>query len=131
MLLVSWIVSRLLPEAGGSNPLLELVLESRNPLSLVVFAVTATLLAPLYEELVFRGVLLPALVTRFGAVAGVAITSALFAVAHLSLVEFAPLFVLGIVLGWLRLGSGGLSRSVLMHSAWNGYTFVNLVLLGF
>lgn len=131
VLLVSWIVSRLLPDAGGSNPLLELVLESRNPLSLVVFAVTATVLAPLYEELVFRGVLLPALVTRFGAVAGVAITSALFAVAHLSLVEFAPLFVLGIVLGWLRLKSGGLSRSVLMHAAWNGYTFVNLVLLGF
>ena len=87
------------------------MLESRNPLSLVIFAVTATVLAPLYEELVFRGVLLPALVTRFGAVAGVAITSALFAVAHLSLVEFAPLFVLGIVLCWLRLKSGGLSRS--------------------
>ena len=131
VLLTSWIVSRLLPEAGGSNPLLELVLESRNPLSLLVFAVTATVLAPLYEELVFRGVVLPAIVNRFGAMVGVVAASALFAAAHLSLVEFAPLFVLGIVLGWLRLKSSGLSSSVLMHSAWNGYTFVNLVLLGF
>ena len=130
VLLISWIVAQLLPEVGGSNPLLELVLESRNPWSLLIFAATATVLAPLYEELVFRGVVLPALVNRFGAVAGVVVSSVLFAAAHLSLIEFAPLFVLGIGLGWLRIRSGRLSSSVLMHATWNGYTFLNLVLLG-
>jgi membrane protease YdiL (CAAX protease family) len=44
--------------------------------------------------------------------------------------EFVPLFVLGIGLGVLRLRSGRLAASVLMHALWNGLTFVNLLLLG-
>jgi membrane protease YdiL (CAAX protease family) len=49
--------------------------------------------------------------------------------AHLSLGELAPLLVLGLGLGWLRLRSGRLAPCVLMHALWNGLTFTNLVLL--
>jgi membrane protease YdiL (CAAX protease family) len=38
--------------------------------------------------------------------------------------------MLGLGLGWLRLSSGRLGASVLMHSLWNAMTFANLVLLG-
>jgi uncharacterized protein len=37
--------------------------------------------------------------------------------------------VLGLGLGWLRLQSGRLAASVLMHGLWNGLTFANLLLL--
>ena len=46
---------------GGSNPLLELVLGSRDPLALALLALTAVVLAPLFEETIFRGALLPVL----------------------------------------------------------------------
>jgi hypothetical protein len=57
------------------------------------------------------------------------ISAAVFALAHLSLVELAPLFVLGIALGWLRWRTGRLACSALLHSLWNGLTFANLLLL--
>ncbi len=56
-------------------------------------------------------------------------SAAAFALAHLSLGELLPLFVLGLGLGWLRLQSGRLGASVLMHGLWNGLTFANLLLL--
>ncbi|KKZ13338.1 MAG: hypothetical protein TE42_00710 [Candidatus Synechococcus spongiarum SP3] len=129
VLLTSWGVSRLFPHGGGSNPLLDLVLNSRDLTALMFFALTACLLAPLYEELVFRATVLPTMVGSCGAGVGVLLSSLLFAAAHLSLVEFFPLLILGLGLGWLRLRGGRLSACVLMHAMWNGYTLANLVLL--
>ena len=130
VLLTSWGVSRLFPHAGGSNPLLDLVLNSRDLTALMVFALTACVLAPLYEELVFRATVLPTMARSYGAGIGVLLSSLLFAAAHLSLVEFFPLLILGLGLGWLRLQGGRLSACVLMHATWNGYTLASLALLG-
>lgn len=129
VLLASWGVSRLFPHMGGSNPLLELVLNSRDWTALIFFALTACVLAPLYEELVFRATVLPTMARSYGAGVGVLLSSLLFAAAHLSLVEFLPLLILGLGLGWLRLRGGRLSACVLMHATWNGYTLANLALL--
>lgn len=127
--LTGWLQERLVGDPGGSNPLLELVLTSANPLALLCFAVTALVLAPLFEETLFRGVLLPVLAQRWGGLWAVLISALVFSVAHLSIGELPPLFVLGLGLGWLRLQSGRLGASVLMHSLWNGLTFANLLLL--
>ena len=129
VLLTSWGVSRLFPDGGGSNPLLDLVLSNRDPTALIFFALTACLLAPLYEELVFRATVLPAMAKSYGSGVGILSSSVLFAAAHLSLVEFFPLLTLGLGLGWLRVRSGRLSACILMHGMWNGYTLANLMLL--
>jgi hypothetical protein len=128
--LTGWLVDRLVGDPGGSNPLLELVLTARDPLALGCFALTAMVLAPLFEETLFRGVLLPVLGNRWGGAAGVAASALVFGLAHLSLGELVPLVVLGLGLGWLRLRSGRLGPCVLMHGLWNGFTFANLLLLG-
>jgi membrane protease YdiL (CAAX protease family) len=125
-----WLVDSLWHDPGGSNPMLELVLQHADPLALACFTITALVVAPLFEETLFRGVLLPALGPRLGARGAVLASAALFAAAHLSLSELIPLFVLGTGLGLLRLRSGRLAPSVLMHGLWNGLTFLNLLLLG-
>ena len=125
----SWAIDRVWADPGGSNPLLELVLTSADPLALVCFAFTALLVAPLFEETLFRGVLLPVAGQRIGGGGAVILSAAVFAIAHLSLSELAPLFVLGLGLGWLRWRSGRLASSVLMHALWNGLTFMNLLVL--
>ncbi len=127
--LVGWLLETLWGDPGGSNPLLDLVLTSPSPLALALFGLTAMVLAPLFEETLFRGVLLPVLARQWGGGWGVVLSAAFFALAHLSLGEFAPLFVLGLGLGWLRLSGGRLGASVLMHGLWNGLTFANLLLL--
>ena len=106
------------------------MLRSQDPVTLACFAFTAVVLAPLFEETIFRGVLLPVAGRELGAAWGVVLSAAIFAVAHLSLGELPPLFMLGLGLGWLRWSSGRLGSCVLMHALWNGLTFVNLVILG-
>jgi membrane protease YdiL (CAAX protease family) len=125
----SWAIDRIWADPGGSNPLLELVLTTSDPLALACFAFTALVVAPLFEETLFRGVLLPVAAQRLGGAAAVILSAAVFAVAHLSLGELAPLFVLGLGLGWLRWRSGRLASTVLMHALWNGLTFMNLLFL--
>ena len=129
VLLVSLIMNNLIDNQNGSNPLLEIVLNNSNNLSFILLFVTTTLLAPLFEEIIFRGILLPTLSRDFGIIMGIIVSAFIFALAHLSLGEMPPLFVLGIGLGITRIASGSLLSSVIMHSLWNGLTFFNLFLL--
>ena len=125
-----WLMGRLLGDQGGSNPLLEMVLRNDSTMALVLLALTAVVLAPLFEELVFRGVVLPVLVRDLGRGWGVCLSGLVFAVAHLSIGELPPLLVLGMGLALLRLSTGRLLPCVVMHACWNAATFVNLILLG-
>lgn len=127
--LSGWLIDSLWSDPGGSNPMLDLVLRGSDPFALACFALTAIVLAPLFEETLFRGVLLPVLGRRIGGLGAVLLSALLFAAAHLSLSELVPLFVLGCGLGLLRLRSGRLAPPVLMHALWNALTFANLLLL--
>ena len=129
VMLTGWLLVRLVGDPGGSNPLLELVLGSHDPIALGLLALTAVVLAPLFEETIFRGALLPVLAARLGPLIGVLVSGLLFAMAHISVGELAPLTVLGVGLGLVRLRSGRLWPSVLMHGLWNAVTFLNLLLL--
>ena len=113
----------------GSNPLLEIVLNNNNFLAFILLLITTTIFAPFFEEIIFRGVLLPILSRDFGKILGIILSSFIFALAHLSFSELPPLFILGVGLGTTRLVSGRLSSSIIMHSLWNGLTFFNLFLL--
>ena len=129
VLLVGWIMNEIFGDQGGSNPLLELVLSSNEFIPLCLLLITTVVLAPVFEELVFRGVLLPVLVSKVGKVSGVLLSALIFALAHLSVGELPPLFILGIGLGLMRLSSGRLFPCALMHSLWNGVTFASLLLV--
>ena len=129
VLLVSLIMNLLIDNQNGSNPLLEIVLNNNNYFSFGLLFLTTSFLAPLFEEVIFRGVLLPILSKEFGIVLGITISAFIFALAHLSISEMPPLFILGVGLGITRLASGRLSSSIFMHSLWNGMTFLNLFLL--
>ena len=130
VVIVSLINQKLWQGQGGSNPLLQMALESRDNTALGIFFFTAAIAAPLFEEFLFRGFLLPSL-TRYTSVWGaILISSLLFAAAHLSLSEILPLTALGIVLGIVYTRSRNLLSSMLLHSLWNSGTLISLFLLG-
>ncbi len=129
-IIVSLINQQLWQGQGGSNPLLQIVLESQDNLALFLFFSTAAIAAPLFEEFLFRGFLLPSL-TRYLPVWGsILISSFLFAAVHLSLSEVLPLTVLGIVLGIVYSRSRNLLAPMLLHSLWNSGTLLSLFILG-
>ncbi|MBR8837292.1 MAG: CPBP family intramembrane metalloprotease [Stigonema ocellatum SAG 48.90 = DSM 106950] len=130
VVVVSLINQQLWQGQGGSNPLLQLALEGQDTVALGIFFFTAAIAAPLFEEFLFRGFLLPSL-TRYLPVWGsILISSFLFAVAHLSLSEIFPLFALGVVLGVVYTRSRNLLASMLLHSLWNSGTLLSLFILG-
>ncbi|TVQ59498.1 MAG: CPBP family intramembrane metalloprotease [Spirulina sp. DLM2.Bin59] len=115
---------------GGGNPIILLALQSQDLLALVIFFITASLAAPIFEEIMFRGFLLPSLTRYLPSWGAIALTSVLFAAAHLSLAEMLPLTVLGGVLGFVYWRSRNLLASILLHSLWNSGTLISLFLLG-
>ncbi|KZL50898.1 abortive phage infection protein [Nodularia spumigena CENA596] len=130
VVLVSLVNQQLWQGQGGSNPLLQLALESQDTVALGMFFFTAAIAAPIFEELLFRGFLLPSL-TRYVPVWGaIILSSLLFAIAHLSLSEILPLTALGIVLGVVYTRSRNLLAPMLLHSLWNSGTLLSLFLLG-
>jgi len=90
---------------------------------LVLIVVVTTVLAPAVEELVFRGVLLRALLRRTSDGWAIGLSAAVFAGAHLTdpgaRFVLPGLFGLGLVLGALAVRDGVLSRPVLVHGGFN------------
>ncbi len=86
----------------------------------------ALVLAPLAEEALFRGVLLPALMKRMGTGPAVVLSSLLFAAVHVHAPSFLPLFVLAVGLALAYIQSGSLWVPAIMHAVFNG---LNLALL--
>ncbi len=115
---------------GGSNPLLQTVLEEQDPVALAVFFLTAAVAAPLFEETLFRGFLLPSLTKYMTVGWAIALSGLIFAAAHLSLSEVLPLTLLGCILGFVYTRSRNLLSPMLLHSIWNSATMLGLFILG-
>lgn len=130
VIVVSLINQQLWQGQGGSNPILPLALEGQDSVALLIFFITACVAAPIFEEIIFRGFLLPSL-TRYMPVWGAVVASSLlFAIAHLSLSEVLPLATLGMVLGVVYSRSRNLLASMLLHGLWNAGTLISLFVLG-
>ena len=130
VIIISLINQQLWDGQGGSNPLLFLALEAQDIVVLAIFYFTASLAAPFYEEIMFRGFLLPSLTRYIPVWAAIIISSFIFALAHLNLSELLPLAILGMVLGVVYTRSRNLLSSMLVHSLWNSGTLLSLFLLG-
>ena len=85
-------------------------------------------LAPLAEEVVFRGVLLPWLSARFGVTVGVIGSSVLFAGIHLHVPSMLPLFILAIGLSVVFAWTRSLLSCIFLHAVFNAFTLVNFLL---
>ena len=113
----------------GANPLLVSLLEdSAATWALVV--VSSVLLAPIGEELLFRGLFQGSLRTAGApavpAVIGVAL---LFAAVHPPQ-DWAPLFALACVLGWSRERTGSVRPAVIAHALFNSLMLAWVLLDG-
>lgn len=76
--------------------------------------VSVVLLAPVFEELVFRGLICRGL-AKYNAGFAVVFSALLFSLAHLSLGQSIPVFGMGIVFGYLYYRSGSIKVPVVVH----------------
>ncbi len=87
---------------------------------IVLFVILAVFMAPLFEEIFFRGFLLRGFSSSWGWPAGACVSAAVFGAAHLQLDVFVPLFALGLALAWVYKRTGSLWTSIAFHAVFNG-----------
>lgn len=130
VVIVSWLNQQIWQGQGGSNPIISLALEAQDTLALAIFFFTASIAAPVFEEIIFRGFLLPSLTRYVPVWTSIVVSSLVFAIAHLSLSEVLPLTTLGMMLGFVYARSRNILAPMLLHSLWNGGTLLSLFVLG-
>lgn len=115
-LLVSVAVSQL-GEPEGVKQALDV---ARTPSLLVASLAVMALLAPLVEEVVFRGLLYGWVAGRWGTTVAWLVSSILFAAAHVEPAHALLVLPLGLWFGWLRRRTDSLWPSLVAHMVNNG-----------
>ena len=83
------------------------------------------LLAPLAEELVFRGAILRALLRwHKNAWVGIAISAVLFAIIHMNPAQMPHAFLVGLLLGWMYYRTDSIVPGVVFHWVNNSVAYV-------
>lgn len=124
----------LVPDGGPSQELIDMFSRLRSSGSRMAMMGIATFLAPVTEEIMFRGILFRALAGRSSRVV-IVVTAAVFALFHLAgatsvgagVLIFAQIFLVGLVLGRLTVRHGRIGPAVFVHAGFNLLT--TLILL--
>lgn len=128
--LIGYLTIRLLepfglqPEVGVADA----ALQNADP---VVLVVALVVVAPIAEELFFRGVVYNAWEREYGATRALFGSAILFAVIHGSIFVIPSIFALGIVLAILFRGTRSLPATIMLHAGFNGITVVIALLVRF
>ena len=96
---------------------------------LVVLSVV--ILAPIAEEIFFRGVVFNAWLREAGPRWAFIGSSALFALIHISVVALVPIFLLGLALAWVYRRTNNLLAPIAMHATVNGISVALALLVRF
>lgn|GEM_PF-827483 len=96
------------------------LLDARSPLVAFTAFVSFVVVAPITEELLFRGVILRGVRVAHGALIGLLMSSALFALSHLGAISaIVYALVAGLVLGAVALRTGSTLVSIALHAGVN------------
>jgi membrane protease YdiL (CAAX protease family) len=126
-LAVSVAVTHLGIEPQGMKQAME---TARAPAQFAASLAVMAILAPVAEEMVFRGLLYGWLAGRWGTGTAWIVSSILFAAAHVEPAHAILVLPLGLWFGWLRRRTDSLWPSLVAHMANNGLAVVAAALLG-
>jgi len=85
------------------------------------FIFVGVIVAPLVEEIFFRGFLFQGFRSKYGWVISMLLSSAIFAVAHLDPVSLIPTFILGNVLAYMYHRSNSVWPGIILHFLVNAF----------
>lgn len=135
-IVASTLIVSLLVALTGSDAALEQVLTGglmETPLELALAVMAAVVLAPVAEELLFRGLLHRSLRRRSRIVPATAVSSVLFAVVHVDVAFSQPLALVGLTLVGVILAiayerTGSLLVPIMIHAVHNAVTIAAVVI---
>ena len=93
-----------------------------NPFMLTLILVYVCVLGPILEEIIFRGFILKSM-QRYGNLTAIIVTSVLFSMFHLNLVQFVPPILIGFVLAFITIKSKSIVPGIIAHMFNNTVAF--------
>ena len=135
LVLLGWFWTQLL-EGLGQEPIVQDAvkmfidaIERGNPLEISLLVFSAVILAPLWEELIFRGLLYGYLKSRMSVFAALLVSSLIFSAYHFNLDALMPLLMVGIAAGYVYERTRSLYFAIFFHALFNALSMAVLFIL--
>ena len=125
--LLYWPIFWIFGDLDVEEPARELSELAVGPSDVALLVVMTVVMAPISEEIFFRGLLQGALRDRLGPAWAVAIASVAFGITHFQLVQFPALVLVGAVHGLLVLRTGRIGPALWSHAGFNAITVAVLL----
>jgi membrane protease YdiL (CAAX protease family) len=123
------IIISFLPQTPEPQAVADLLLNARGREQIVSLLLLVGVIAPVSEELFFRGFIYPVMRNRLGVNGGITATACLFGLMHFDLVRFIPLAIGGACLNIFCENSNSIYPAIVAHSMWN--TVMALIVIVF
>lgn len=131
LIILAGFVINLISSYYGRTPemqdVVQWVLEEKSIFILVSLIFFGIVIAPVMEEIMFRGFLQTALKNSVCGRYAIAITASLFAAVHMDIFAFLQIFILGMLLGYLYEKTQTLVASTVVHILHNSLTLAFLL----
>ena len=101
-------------------------LEEMSQISAIITAFSVSILTPILEELLFRGFILGMFLKCYNEKVAILLSAIIFAIVH-EPVAIGMAFGGGLIYGWLRVRTGSIVPSTLLHIFWN--SFVSIIVI--
>lgn len=95
-----------------------------------LLAFLAVVVAPVVEEIFFRGFVFAGFYNRYGYQKAAILSSLIFALGHLQVLAILPLFILGYIFAYLYHRSGSIVPAIILHFLVNLFAVVGEFVIG-
>ncbi len=103
---------------------------AEDPIDLTIMIIAAVVLAPIFEEILFRSFLYTATKKYTGPIFSIIVSSLIFSTVHGSVSAFIPLCVIGAILAIVYELSGSIWTNIFVHAAFNLFNVAMLLTFG-
>lgn len=118
------LINQLFPEGMPAQNVEAIFSADDDQVRAFFIAVGVAVMAPLAEEIFFRGYMFKAFLTRFGPYQAMILSSVFFGVMHMDIYRFIPLTIGGFFLNLVRYKENSLLPAIIAHGVWNFCMFI-------
>ncbi|MBU3111613.1 CPBP family intramembrane glutamic endopeptidase [Clostridium lacusfryxellense] len=98
-------------------PMPDFIVQAFNEMAIspIIMILSAVIIAPIYEEVIFRGIMLKGMARKMNPILAIIISALFFAILHMNIPQGINAFLLGIVIGSIYLNTGSIYLSIFAH----------------
>lgn len=87
-------------------------------------------IAPFFEEIIFRGIILRGIAKKHGNTKGVIISAMIFSIFHFNMIQIVPTFIFGLFAGYIYIKTKALRMTILCHFVYNALPVLLVQFIG-